>query len=525
MKKNIVLSVFGGAFLAVLLGGGIFWLVSNSNDKKDKALMKECIEKSDATACQKLVDKDLLSVEKCDATNCNEIGFAYGKAKDYQQAVKYFVKGCDLNVSTSCGNLGICYENGEGVKKSFVEAFKWYQKACDLGYEQSCYRMSVLYENGQGVEQNLSMALEFYKKSCDLEYANGCFRLGYLYGKGEKVEQNASKASHFYQKACDLDDEVGCFNLGVNHFKGVGVDKDLAKALSFHQKSCDLNYALGCHSVGAFYEEGEGVKQDYAMAKRHYAKACALDKKESCDREKIMDLNIGCESNNGSACNELVTMYIKGNGVKQDAGKAIAYAKKACDLNNIDGCEWVVLLVEQSKNKDLIATLTSVREKICGLKKDGAYCATLGFNYQKSGNFSKALQMWEKACEFNEAITCNLLGDLNNFGEGVKQNYTLARQYYEKACEMDVGNACHNLALLYVDGKGVKEAFLSTEAYEKMKIYANKACSLGVQKSCELAKAGRVGEAIGSAIQKGFEEGLDKGLEEGAKQLFKMLLE
>lgn len=117
MKKTILLSVLGGALLALLLGGGVLWLMSNSDDKKNKALMKECVEKSDATACQKLADKDLLSVELCDEKDCNQIGLAYDKAKDFQQAAKYFAKGCDLNISKSCGNLGNLYYNGEGVKK------------------------------------------------------------------------------------------------------------------------------------------------------------------------------------------------------------------------------------------------------------------------------------------------------------------------------------------------------------------------------------------------------------------------
>lgn len=117
MKKTILLSVLGGVLLALLLGGGVLWLMSNSDDKKNKALMKECVEKSDAAACQKLADKDLLSVELCDEKNCNLIGLAYDKAKDFQQAAKYYAKGCDLNISKSCGNLGILYDNGEGVKK------------------------------------------------------------------------------------------------------------------------------------------------------------------------------------------------------------------------------------------------------------------------------------------------------------------------------------------------------------------------------------------------------------------------
>ena len=149
------------------------------------------------------------------------------------------------------------------------------------------------------------------------------------------------------------------------------------------------------------------------------------------------------------------------SAAQKEAEKIIQDAKKACNLNSIDGCEWYMSMIEQSGNKEWIATLIPpVREKICELKKDGAYCAKLGVDYQKSGNDSKALQMWDKACEFNEALACLTMGDLHRVGAKVKQNYTLARKYYEKACEMNNGKACYNLALLYVDNKGVETSFL-----------------------------------------------------------------
>ena len=154
--------------------------------------------------------------------------------------------------------------------------------------------------------------------------------------------------------------------------------------MQFYQKSCDLSYANGCHNAGVYYEMGQGVSQDYALAKEHYGKACRLDRKDSCDKEKIMNLTLMCESNNGEACNDLVVRYVKGDGVKKNLSKAFEYAKKACNLNSIDGCEWYMSMIEQSGNKEWIATLIPpVREKNCELKKDGVYCAKLGVDYQK----------------------------------------------------------------------------------------------------------------------------------------------
>ncbi|MBQ9771958.1 MAG: sel1 repeat family protein, partial [Lentisphaeria bacterium] len=34
-------------------------------------------------------------------------------------------------------NLGVCYENGEGVQKDLVQAVFWFRKAADQGYAQA----------------------------------------------------------------------------------------------------------------------------------------------------------------------------------------------------------------------------------------------------------------------------------------------------------------------------------------------------------------------------------------------------
>jgi len=51
-------------------------------------------------------------------------------------------------------NLGVCYANGDGVKKDFSEAVKWYRKAAEQGYAKAQYNLGVCYAVGNGVIQN-----------------------------------------------------------------------------------------------------------------------------------------------------------------------------------------------------------------------------------------------------------------------------------------------------------------------------------------------------------------------------------
>ena len=58
-----------------------------------------------------------------------------GTALDPGEAVEWFRKAADQDCSAAFYELGVCYENGEGVEKNLDEAIAWYRKAVDGGFE------------------------------------------------------------------------------------------------------------------------------------------------------------------------------------------------------------------------------------------------------------------------------------------------------------------------------------------------------------------------------------------------------
>ena len=63
--------------------------------------------------------------------------------------------------------------------------------------------------------------------------------------------------------------------------------------------------------------------------------------------------------------------------------------------------------------------------------------------------------------------------------QGVEQDYSKAINLYKKACDGNIAEACHNLGALYALGKGVKQDYTSAKGY----IF--KACALGFQDGCD----------------------------------------
>ena len=58
------------------------------------------------------------------------------------------------------------------------------------------------------------------------------------------------------------------------------------------------------------------------------------------------------------------------------------------------------------------------------------------------GDYQKAAQLYQKACDSGEAGGCFGLGLLYQNGQGVRQNFSTAKQYYGKACDLGIQKGC-----------------------------------------------------------------------------------
>ena len=71
-------------------------------------------------------------------------------------------------------DLGMMYENGEGVRQDYAEAVRWYRQAAEQGYARAQNNLGLMYVIGRGVRQDLALAQEWYGKACQNGDQNGC---------------------------------------------------------------------------------------------------------------------------------------------------------------------------------------------------------------------------------------------------------------------------------------------------------------------------------------------------------------
>ena len=64
--------------------------------------------------------------------------------------MKWYRLAADQGDAGAQYNLGVMYDNGQGVPQNYAEAVKWYRLAADQGDASAQYNLGVMYDNGRG---------------------------------------------------------------------------------------------------------------------------------------------------------------------------------------------------------------------------------------------------------------------------------------------------------------------------------------------------------------------------------------
>lgn len=289
------------------------------------------------------------------------------KAKQREKELQALRAQCKGGDKKACYTL---FEKGD---------IKGLQGICDSKVGLACMFVGLEFH----LQENIAQAKVWFKKGCDYNEPNSCGMLGVFY-LGEK---NYTQAFTFFTKACNGGERMACNNLGAFYEKGWGVERSGEKALGLFVKACEKGVGFGCGNAGRFYHFGKaGVKKDFIKARSYYTKACGLDVAE--------------------ACYLVGGMYENGEGGAKDEAKALDMYKKACELDNGNGCVGAgVLLIDKQQ-------------------------------------YAKARKLYEKGCGLDNGTACLNLGGLYYNGQGARQDFAKAKELAGKACDLGAQKGC-----------------------------------------------------------------------------------
>jgi hypothetical protein len=150
--------------------------------------------------------------------------------KDYAKAAKLFRKAAEAGNASAQFELGLIYDDGQGVAQDYKQAMAWYEKAAAQGNAPAQYNLGVLYGQGHGVAQDPKQAASWYEKAAAQGFAPAQAALGSLYDDGQGVEQDYKKALELYEKAAKQGFTKVQVNLGILYVEGQGTAQDNVEA-------------------------------------------------------------------------------------------------------------------------------------------------------------------------------------------------------------------------------------------------------------------------------------------------------
>ena len=121
---------------------------------------------------------------------------------NYAHALKIFKSLAAHGDAKAQYNLGLMYENGQGVTQDYKEAVKWCRLAADQGLAEAQYNLGLIYRDGEGVTQDYKETVKWYRLAAAQGDASTQYNLGLMYGKGQGVTQDYKETVKWYKASC-----------------------------------------------------------------------------------------------------------------------------------------------------------------------------------------------------------------------------------------------------------------------------------------------------------------------------------
>jgi TPR repeat protein len=117
---------------------------------------------------------------------------------DYATALREWQPLAEQGNAFAQYNLGLLYDNGQGVPKDYDQARQWYEKAAVQGHAEAQVNLGILHDYGRSVPQDFKKALYWYRLSAKQGNDLAQRRLGFMYERGDGVAKDYVQAYMWY---------------------------------------------------------------------------------------------------------------------------------------------------------------------------------------------------------------------------------------------------------------------------------------------------------------------------------------
>ncbi|WP_168210715.1 tetratricopeptide repeat protein [Persicimonas caeni] len=395
--------------------------------------------------------------------------FGVGVEKDREKAVELYRRSCTQGFETGCYRLASIYEAGEDVDRDAKKALELYEAACKDEHVDSCRSVARMKLNGTQTAYQPEVAKKYLTKACNLGSDAACIDVANLVTRGVHVEQSLEDAVGFLSTGCEADGATSCSKLADRLRLGMGAPADPKQASTKAKRSLDIvrnNCEDGvyghCDWAAHLIAHGDGDRTDFSAAREYLRKKCDEDIASACieigeqkstgelfprDRQKGVDKLVALckDSDLETACYEAAYFMRFGHSDELDLTRSVDLYQSLCDDDNPVACRAVgtAYLHGLGVDRDYTRAVNTLADTCTADESTGclSYLAAL----MMRGDSAKAkplAQRSKSACERNNATGCIQQGELLSHGVAVGRDLTKAIEMFERACEMGEFNSC-----------------------------------------------------------------------------------
>ncbi|MDR1936238.1 MAG: sel1 repeat family protein [Candidatus Accumulibacter sp.] len=355
-------------------------------------------------------------------------------------------------------------------EKKYIEAFESYKKAASLGDSTACVQLGIMYENGEGVGRDMGEAVKWYEQALDRGSAAGAQRLVNLFYSGIDIKIDANKLMTYYARLAETGDSHGYYMLGILSSGGQGMKGDSRKAVELYRKAVSMGNSMAMNALGGAYSLGDGVRKDHVQAYAYFKLSQKYGDRYGFAQENLEKLvrkmTVG-ERDEGDLLYEKLLLEMADNADiearhTQDAQGDGDFEKNndAAGFGDSDDCIYVGDMYEISEK---------VKKEACeAIKKEldrADQEVFLAQDTYRKKKYAEAFESYKKAADLGNPTACFQLGIMYENGEGVNKNINEAIKWYEKAMSKGSATGAGQLANLFYDGTSVPKDVNKAVAY------------------------------------------------------------
>jgi len=275
--------------------------------------------------------------------------FGYRVSKSYEKAFELFTKAAAAGHPEAQFHVGLCFEDGDGVKPDQFQAVEWYLKSAINGFAKSQNNLAICFRDGQGVPMDYDEAEKWYCMAAAQGYAPTSCR--------PKSEERGHGMTCEWLSSLKNPGAVPSMGFYYRYKFDHGAPQDGIEEINWHRTAAEQGRANAQTNLGVCYEFGHGVQQDFTEAAKWYRLAaeqdCAdaqnklvvgiqsgqIDPLDSDEEWKwylreeksrlVKSCRKGAERGEASEQLSLGLFYEKGMGVPQDLPEAYKWFKLA----------------------------------------------------------------------------------------------------------------------------------------------------------------------------------------------------